>query len=115
MKTITKLLLALVALMTTLPAAGQLRIPNFGASNDSNEQPHMQSSPNSLRLPSYGAQDSSSTNQPYSDQRDNQRDETGNSPTDRQDPPNSLYGDPAAPRSPRSNDNSSYGIYPRSQ
>lgn len=113
MKTITKLLLALAALTMTLPALGQLRMPNFGGSNDSNEQPPMQSSPDSFRLPSYGSQDNSS-DKPYSgsDKRDGQRDELGKSPTYNQDQPNSSYGESPATGT-RSNDNSSFGTYPR--
>jgi hypothetical protein len=111
MKTITKLLLALAALTMTLPAVGQLRMPNFGDSNDSNEQPPMQSSPDSFRLPSYGSQDNSN-DKPYSDKRDSQRDGLGRSPTDNQDQPHSSYGESPATGT-RSKDNSSFRAYPR--
>ncbi|MEO6985348.1 MAG: hypothetical protein ABI155_08395 [Paralcaligenes sp.] len=103
MKNITKLLLALAALATTLPAVGQLRIPNFGSNDGGNEQPSLQSSPNPFRLPNYDTQRS---NKPYSSQPDGQRHESGDSPTQRHYLPDNSYGDSSATGT-RADDNSS--------
>ncbi|GAB2896583.1 hypothetical protein [Paralcaligenes ginsengisoli] len=96
MKTIAQLLLALATLAMTVPAIGQLRLPNYSDNHGGYGQPPMDSNPGPIRLPNYDSLQDRHDRTP-TDKPNGQRDKYGNSPTYQHGQSGDSYGEsPAA-------------------